>query len=99
EIAHLVGLPYADDPMNLEPSLARTRLRTAVIPRLRELNPSILGSVTAMTALVRNDADLLDGLTPTIPAVVDGTIRVPLGTLAAMPDGISDRYLIGVLES
>lgn len=99
EIAHLVGIPYADDPMNLEPSLARTRLRTTVIPRLRELNPSILDSVTAMTALVRNDADLLDGVTPTIPAVVDGMVRVPLGTLAAMPDGISDRYLIGVLES
>ena len=62
EIAALAGLDFADDPMNLDPALARTHIRMRVLPGLEALNPSLVTTVARSSALVRADADLIDGL-------------------------------------
>ena len=39
-IATEAGLPFADDPTNVDPQFARNRIRSEVLPVLREINPA-----------------------------------------------------------
>lgn len=100
EIAGLAGLPFADDPMNLDPLLSRNHLRRVVIPRLTELNPGIADAVTRASALVRADADLLDQLTSRVPIRFDGDAAwVAAGALRGLPGPIAGRVVLRVLEA
>ena len=94
EIAALAGLPFADDPMNLDPNLARTHIRARVVPELRALNPDLVATVTRSSALVAADADLLDELEGVISVreTPDG-LAIAVGELAAAPGAVAGRVL------
>jgi len=99
ELALLAGLPFVDDPMNLDPGITRNRVRATVIPRLRELNPGVAATVTRMTEMTREDADYLDSVTPVDDlAVVDDAVRIPIGRIATLPEALANRLLIRALQ-
>ena len=60
ELAYLSSLPYVDDPMNEDPSVSRTAIRTRVVPMLAELNPRLGDSVARLGAAIGSDNELLD---------------------------------------
>ena len=82
------GLVPWDDPHNGDPSYARVRVRARVLPVLEEeLGPGVAEALARSAALLREDADALDALTPVLPpepAVAD---------LAALAPALRSRAL------
>jgi len=54
------GLTPFEDPQNSDPSLARTRVRTELVPLLESLRPGSVGRIAAAASRLEQDADLLD---------------------------------------
>jgi tRNA(Ile)-lysidine synthase len=82
------GLAAVEDPHNADPSYARARVRAAVLPLLEEqLGPGVAAALARTAALVREDADALDALTPDLPD------EPPVGDLAALPPALRSRAL------
>lgn len=99
EIAVLAGLPFVDDPMNADPSLARNHIRSLVLPALAALNPDIAATVTRSAALVRADADLLDALTEDVTVrEADGAVIVAVGDLRARAEPVRARVVRAMIE-
>jgi tRNA(Ile)-lysidine synthase len=99
ELALLAGLPFVDDPMNLDPGLTRNRIRSLLIPRLRELNPHLGTAVGRMTSALRADADYLDSLAAGAePVYTAGSVSIPVGVVSALPPPVANRVLMAMLE-
>jgi tRNA(Ile)-lysidine synthase len=93
EIAALAALPFADDPMNDDMSLTRNRVRLAILPRLRELNPQVEAALARTATLLERDSRFLDELAPEL-----GDSRsVPLAVVTTLPRPVADRVLRAVL--
>jgi len=60
ELATIAGLAFADDETNDDPAFARNRIRSRVLPELRELNPAAERNVAATRAELAEEAELLD---------------------------------------
>jgi tRNA(Ile)-lysidine synthase len=56
------GLWFHDDPANEDTAFSRSRIRQAVLPELRQINPAIDESVLRMAATVREEDAFLDAL-------------------------------------
>ena len=56
------GLPFVDDPSNLDPSFARNRIRSEVLPVLRELSPAMERNMAETRAELAEEARLLERL-------------------------------------
>ena len=54
------GLPHVHDPMNDDDRVRRVRARREVLPALERLAPDVVGALTRLADLVRDDAELLD---------------------------------------
>jgi tRNA(Ile)-lysidine synthase len=54
------GLGWRDDPTNEDTNYARARVRHAVLPQLRELNPAAERNVAETARLLRDEQDVLD---------------------------------------
>ena len=79
------GLTPWEDPHNGDPSYARVRVRTAVLPGLElALGPGIAEALARTAEQLREDADALDAMT-----VPTGDIA----TLAALPPALRARAL------
>ena len=79
------GLTPWDDPHNDDPSYARVRVRQRVLPLLEvELGPGVAAALARTAALLRDDADALDALTPDTDDVAE---------LAALPAALRTRAL------
>jgi tRNA(Ile)-lysidine synthase len=60
-------VPWAD-PQNEDPTFARVRVRSRVLPVLEsELGPGVAAALARSARLLREDADALDELTPDLP--------------------------------
>jgi tRNA(Ile)-lysidine synthase len=60
-------VPWAD-PHNDDPSFARVRVRSTVLPVLeQQLGPGMAAALARSAAQLRDDADALDALTPDLP--------------------------------
>jgi tRNA(Ile)-lysidine synthase len=63
------GLQPWADPHNDDPSFARVRVRSTVLPTLEAaLGPGVADALARTAAQLREDADALDALTPDLPA-------------------------------
>jgi tRNA(Ile)-lysidine synthase len=62
ELAAAAGLPFRDDPSNLDPRFARARLRQEVLPVLRELNPGAEENLAATWDELAEEAEALDAV-------------------------------------
>ena len=60
ELVAIAGLPFADDETNADPTFARNRIRSEVLPVLRALNPSAVGNLAETRAELAEEAALLD---------------------------------------
>ena len=56
------GTPHVEDSTNESDSCSRNRIRHAVMPVLREINPALSEAVARTGRLLRRDEDCLDGL-------------------------------------
>jgi len=59
-LAVAAGLPFADDPTNLDPRFARNRIRADVLPALREVNPAAERNLAETRAELAEEARVLD---------------------------------------
>ncbi len=63
-----LGITPCDDPSNADLNYARNKVRHAILPLLREINPSVVASLARMAATLREDyAALLASLPPYVP--------------------------------
>jgi tRNA(Ile)-lysidine synthetase-like protein len=95
EIAVLAGLGFMDDPMNLDPGLARNYIRQVVMPTLRALEPGVATRVSRSSELLRADAGLLDqwAEATTLRITADGVLLV-VGELLQVPAPIAGRIVM-----
>jgi tRNA(Ile)-lysidine synthase len=90
----LAGLEPWDDPHNASTDFARVRVRSRVLPVLEaELGPGVTAALARTAALLREDADALDLLTPQVPHPPD------VVELAALPGALRGRALKRWAES
>lgn len=92
EITTLARLPFFDDPMNLDMSLTRNRVRHEILPLMRELNPQIETALARTTATLARDIDYLNRLSPEYPR------GVPVSVVMTLPRPLADRVLHRTLE-
>lgn len=59
EWAAASGVPFRDDPSNLDPRYPRTRIREAVLPALAEVNPRVDRAIVRLASLAAMDAAFL----------------------------------------
>jgi hypoxanthine phosphoribosyltransferase len=89
------GLLPWEDPSNLDPAFARSRVRTMLLPALeRELGPGIAAALARSADLLRADADALDALTPDLlQQQPDGSLCLPVAELQVLPAALRTRAL------
>lgn len=61
-LATEAGLPFHDDPSNVDPRFARVRIREQALPVLREINPAVEENVAATWAELAEEAEALEAL-------------------------------------
>jgi tRNA(Ile)-lysidine synthase len=95
ELAGLAGLPFYDDPSNLDRGFRRNALRLEVIPDLAaRFNPRLVESLARTAALVGSDDSHLQDVAASVPVVeTGGTMSISLGALFAVPRPVADRVL------
>lgn len=59
-LASEAALPFADDPTNLDPAFARNRIRSELLPMLRELNPAAERNIAETRFELAEEARVLD---------------------------------------
>ncbi|MFJ9557377.1 tRNA lysidine(34) synthetase TilS [Nocardiopsis sp. NPDC101807] len=107
EACALMGLDPWEDPHNLDPRFARSRVRHDALPALeRTLGPGVAAALARTAALLRADADTLDSFAdalyaqaaetpdrlPPAPAVPVGP-ELAVAPLEAAPDALRTRVL------
>jgi tRNA(Ile)-lysidine synthase len=60
ELALAAALPFADDETNDDPRFARNRIRAALLPALRDLNPEAIRNIAETRAELAEEAELLE---------------------------------------
>jgi tRNA(Ile)-lysidine synthase len=82
-------LAWRDDPTNAEPGYARNRVRHGLAPALAEVHPAAAQNVLRTAELLRDEAEVLDGL---VAAELDGDNgargTIELDRLAELPSAL-----------
>jgi tRNA(Ile)-lysidine synthase len=90
-----LGLPVWDDPQNADPSFARVRVRSEVLPVLEAaLGPRVAAALARTAELARDDADALDQwATDSYAEMADVDGSLDVGALALLPPAVRRRVL------
>ena len=87
------GTPHVEDSTNQDESYSRNRIRRAVMPVLKELNPAFPEAVARMGMLLRRDEECLDALAEDfIAARFDGE-SLPAAELLGLHEAVSSRVV------
>jgi tRNA(Ile)-lysidine synthase len=86
------------DPMNDDVAFARVRVREQVLPALDLIGPDVVGALTRLAVIARDESVALDAavteLVASLPLVSVGcAIAIPSAGLRALPDGLARRVL------
>jgi tRNA(Ile)-lysidine synthase len=83
-------LPWRDDPTNAEEGFARNRVRHSLVPALAAIHPAATRNVLRTAALLRDEAEVLDGLVAAELEGENGSGRntISLERLAALPPAL-----------
>ncbi|MGO9975712.1 MAG: tRNA lysidine(34) synthetase TilS [Solirubrobacteraceae bacterium] len=76
------GLRWREDESNESSAFARGRVRTALVPALREIHPAAEQNVLALAELLRDEAEVLDGA---VDEALAGGATIELSRLRALP--------------
>ncbi len=79
------GLAWAEDASNDSDAFARARVRTQVVPALREVHPAAEANLLRTAEVLRDEADVLDEVVGTVLA---GEEQIALAHLAALPPAL-----------
>ena len=80
------GLSWVEDASNTSDAYARGRVRTTVLPALRDLHPAAEANLLRTAELLREEAEVLDGVVDTALA---GRDRIEVAHLAALPEALA----------
>jgi tRNA(Ile)-lysidine synthase len=99
ELATIAGLPWAEDPANLDENALRNRIRLRLLPML---STDFLGDVrrtlARTAAAARAEIEVLDDLASRVPGeTVPGRVRLAAGHLAAVPAAVAGRAIRSAL--
>lgn len=96
----VADLPVWEDPHNADPAYARVRVREDALPALAAaLGPDVVSGLVRTAALLRDDADALDGLAEEALARArlvgdpDAAVALDVAVLAAAPRAVRTRVL------
>jgi tRNA(Ile)-lysidine synthase len=80
-------LEWRDDPTNAEDGYARNRVRNRLVPALAEIHPAASRNVLRTAELLRDEAEVLDGLVDAELSGANGSARgtIELRRLAELP--------------
>jgi tRNA(Ile)-lysidine synthase len=88
------GILVWTDPSNADPAYTRARVRTGLLPVLREvLGAGAVASLARSADLLREDADALDLLTPSLWRAEAWGSSVAVDKLAGLPAALRARVL------
>jgi tRNA(Ile)-lysidine synthase len=96
ELATLLGLPWMDDPSNLDTALRRNALRRDIIPFLENrMNPELRAALVRMAESLRADERWLDDIASSVPLQAEGqqTVRFPAPLLVTLPVPVAARVV------
>jgi len=80
------GLQWREDETNESDLYARGRVRTGLVPALREIHPGAERNVLALAEILRDEAAVLDGV---VDDVLRGKVEIPVSALRELPRGLS----------
>ncbi|MDR2931525.1 MAG: tRNA lysidine(34) synthetase TilS, partial [Oscillospiraceae bacterium] len=93
------GLDYVTDSSNLSDRYTRNKLRHHVVPILEEINPAFLDASARLSEILRADQAYLDGKADILfKALTPESGALDARRLAALPDALSTRVLVRLLE-
>lgn len=79
------GLDWREDESNTSDAYARARVRARLVPALKEIHPAAEENVLALSAILRDEAEVLDAL---VDEALDGRPEIDLAALRALPPAI-----------
>lgn len=90
-----LGLPFVDDPMNLDMGIRRNRLRLETIPMLEEAyNRRLRQALMRTGALLAADDALIDARAAAVPLRRDEeAVLIPASALSLLPGPIASRVV------
>jgi tRNA(Ile)-lysidine synthase len=80
------GLEWREDATNDDPRFARNRIRAGLVEELRRVHPAAEANVVRTAELLRDEAEVLDGVVETALA---GGDAIAVATLAALPRALA----------
>jgi tRNA(Ile)-lysidine synthase len=76
------GLEWREDPSNQSHAYARARIRSQLVPALREVHPAAEENVLALAEILRDEADALEAV---VAEVLGGREEISLAELRGLP--------------
>ena len=89
------GLAWREDESNQDARFARTRVRHGLLPALRALHPAAEANVQRTAALLRGEAELLDGL---VDAELGGREEIAVARLRELPEALARLVVVRLAE-
>ena len=93
------GLAWREDPSNRDPDFARARIRHEVLPVLSELNPEVEQAIAETSALLRDEADVIDARVDEVLGEIGAAGVLSLAELRALPAGLARLVLRRAAEA
>ncbi len=99
-VAAAVGLPFVDDPANLDPVHRRNVVRHDILPRLDDIAPGAAAALTRSARLLAADDALLEARAAAVPLYVEsGAVGLPAAVIATLPGPVASRVVRRVLRT
>ena len=89
------GLSWRDDVGNVDERYARTRVRTQVLPAMRELHPAAIENLNRTAALLREEGAVLDEL---VHGVLGGEAQIAVARLGELEPALRRLVVVRLAE-
>ena len=93
ELLTELGTPHVEDSSNEDESIRRNRIRRAVMPVLRELNPAFSAAAARTAAHLRRDEEFLAAQAETFIRTCSDGEGIPTAALLALHEAVSSRVV------
>ena len=88
------NIPHVEDSSNQDTKFARNRIRQAILPVMKDLNPAFVSTLSANLVHLREDRELLHDMAESVTCealVEDGKVSIQAASLADLPHPIAPR--------